>query len=70
MPFQSRCIRKLAGSPDHLVGLKEERRGNREAKRVGGLEVDDQLKFRRLLHRQVARLVTLENAIDIAISAN
>jgi hypothetical protein len=29
MPFPSRCFRKLAGLPDHLVRLKEERRRNR-----------------------------------------
>jgi hypothetical protein len=29
---------------DHLIGLEEQRRGNGEAKRVGGLEVDDQLE--------------------------
>src|SRR5262249_52628836 len=38
---------------DHLVRLEEERRGNREAERFGGLEVDDQLELRGLLHGQV-----------------
>src|SRR5262245_37213793 len=38
MPLQSRCIRKLVGLPDHLVGQHEKGRGNREAKRLGGLE--------------------------------
>jgi hypothetical protein len=38
---------------DHLVGLEEERRGNGAAEGLGGLEVDDQLERRGLLHRQV-----------------
>ena len=42
--------------PDHLVGLKEERRGNREAQDLGGLEVNDQLKCRRLLGRKISGL--------------
>ena len=37
-----------------------------EAERLGGLEVDDQLELGRLLHRQVGRLLALEDAIDIA----
>jgi hypothetical protein len=33
-------IRPLAGLPDHLVCLEEERRGDRQAERLRGLEVD------------------------------
>jgi hypothetical protein len=43
MPFQNRCIRKLAGLPDHLVRLEENARGDGDPERLGGLEVDDQL---------------------------
>jgi hypothetical protein len=46
MPFQSRCIRKLAGLPDHLVCLEEERRGDGNAEGLGCLEVDHQLQPR------------------------
>ena len=37
-----------------------------EAERLGGLEVDDQLVLGRRLHRQVGRLLALEDAIDVA----
>jgi hypothetical protein len=45
--------RQSHGSPDHLVGLEKNARGHRDPKRLGGLEVDDQLECRGLLHRQV-----------------
>src|SRR5262249_55283963 len=51
MPFQSRCIRNLAGSLDHLVRLEEECWRQRQAQCLGGLEVDDQFVFRGHLDR-------------------
>jgi hypothetical protein len=51
--------RVLAGLPDDLVGLEEECRGDREAERLGGLEIDDQLEFRGLLDGQVPGLGAL-----------
>ena len=45
IPFQSRCIRKLAGSPNHLIGLEEECWGNRQPKSLSGLQVDDELEL-------------------------
>jgi hypothetical protein len=38
---------------DHLIGKLEDARGNSEAERLGGLEIDDQRVFRRLLNREV-----------------
>ena len=46
-------------------GAGEQRWWNLEAERFGGFEIDDQLEFGRLHHRQVGRLVALENAAGI-----
>src|SRR5882762_2997255 len=40
-------------SLDHLIGAGEERLRDRQAERVGRLEVDHQLKFARLYHWQI-----------------
>ena len=40
--------------------------GTVEAERLGGLEVDHQLVLGRRLHRQVGRLLALEDAVDVA----
>jgi len=45
---------------DHLVGDREQCRGDFEAKHPGGLGVDDQLELVRLHDRQVCRLSALE----------
>src|SRR5258708_4592938 len=50
---------------DHLVGAAEQRERDDEAEGFRGLEVDDQLDFRRLLDRQVGWLLALENPADI-----
>jgi hypothetical protein len=39
---------------DHHVGAREQRRRNRQSKRLGSLEVDRQLESDRLLHREVS----------------
>src|SRR4030095_4996282 len=51
---------------DHLIRPRQQRRRDRQAERLGGLEVDDQLELGGLLDRKVSRLRPLENAIDIA----
>src|SRR5262249_3842491 len=52
-------------SLDHFVGAAEQRQRNGEAERLRGLEVDDQLDFRGLLHRQVARVVAGQDPFDV-----
>ena len=48
-----------AGSFDHLVSAGEDRRRNRQAERLGGIEVDHQLNLYHLLDRQIAGLAPL-----------
>ena len=50
---------------DHLVGAKQERLWDCEAKRFGGREVDDQRKLGRLLNRKVCGPFTAEDTIDV-----
>ena len=50
---------------DHLVCLQEENRGDGKVERLGCLEINDQLEFRRLLHRQIGGLGSFENLIHI-----
>jgi hypothetical protein len=49
-----------------LVGAGEQHRGHLNAQGFGGLDIDNQLVLGRRLHRQVAGLLSLEDAIDVA----
>jgi hypothetical protein len=44
---------------DQLIGAADERIGDSDAERLGGLKVDDQLDFRGLDDRQIGRLFAL-----------
>ena len=61
MPKADITQRGKKSSFDHLVGATEHGKWDSDTQRLGGLEVDDQLDFRRLLDWQVGRLVTLED---------
>src|SRR5262249_51786534 len=56
----------LCGLFDHLVGEREQLGGDVDAEGLGGLHIDQELELGRLLHRQVRRLLALENTVDIA----
>jgi hypothetical protein len=51
-----------------LVSRRAEHRAS-EGDLVSGLEIDNQLVLGRRLHREVARLLALEDPIDVAGSA-
>src|SRR5262245_40545947 len=55
-------------SLDDLVGTGEKRQWDFEAERLDGLEVDCQLEICRQYNRQIARLLTLEDAAGINAS--
>ncbi len=47
------------------ASAREPHRGNFEAERLGGLEVDEQMKFRRQHDREVTRFFALHNAANV-----
>src|ERR1700730_1934844 len=52
-------------SLDHLIGEREQSIGNRYVERVGGLQADYQLVLVRRLNRELSRISTFENTIDV-----
>src|SRR5262249_36230969 len=49
----------------HLIRPQQQRRRDGEAEGLSGLEVDDELEFRRLLDGQVGGFGTLENLVNV-----
>src|SRR5215467_4338488 len=54
---------------DHLVGEREQHRRNRQAERLGDLQIDDEIEFNRLLDRQIGRLRSAQNPVNITSGA-
>ena len=55
---------------DDLIRPRQQRRWDREAEGLGGLEVDHQLELRGLLNREIRRLGTLQDLVDVGRSAS
>ena len=52
-------------SLDHLVRPRQHVRRNRQADLLGGFEIDDQLKLRRLLDGKIGRLGAFEDFVNV-----
>jgi hypothetical protein len=50
------ALRQKSALFDHLVGAGQERFGDDQPKRLGGLEIDDEFEFVRLLDRNIGWL--------------
>ena len=57
-------------SLDHLVRSHQHVRRNRQADLLGGFQIDDELKLRRLLDRKVGGLGALEDLIHVSGGAS
>ena len=60
-----RSVMKSDVSFDQLVGAQEERLRNRQADLLGGLEIDHQHEFGRLLDGEIGGLGALQDPIDV-----
>jgi len=49
---------------DHFVRSRQHIRRDRETDLLRGLEIDDELKLRRLLHGQIGWLGTFQNLVN------
>src|SRR6266545_5309718 len=70
MPTSQSAFVSSHGSLDYFIRLKQKRRGDGEAERLGGLEVDGNLELHRPLHGQASGLGPFEDLINIGGSAS
>src|ERR1700686_4538314 len=61
--LQTLAVQQTALLFDDLIGASKKQLWDREAERLGGLEIDDQFEFRGLLEGQIGRLLPLENPV-------
>src|SRR5262245_11954022 len=66
VPIPDSCAAANATLFDNLIGAREQRRRDVDAERLGRLEIDYKLILGRHLHRQVSRLLALEDAVNVA----
>src|SRR5437588_6794741 len=64
-PLHLRAPQQTAPLFDHVIGAREDRRGHVEPERLGSGQVDDEIELGWLLDRQVARLRSMQNLVDI-----
>src|SRR5262249_34282038 len=58
-------MQQVAPLFDHLVGAAEHRERESQAERSCGVKIDHQFDSHGLLHREVGRLLALENSADV-----
>jgi hypothetical protein len=66
--MQQTCV-QMPGLFDHLVGARQERLRDRQAERLCGGQIEDEIELGRLLDRNVARLCSMQNLVDKVGSA-
>ena len=54
---------------DYLVRQREKCRGNRQPEGLGSLEVDNEIKFGRLLYRKIGWIGPVQNLVHIKADA-
>jgi hypothetical protein len=62
---ETHASQQCTSSLDHLVGAREHRWRHFQTKRLGGLDVDNQLELRRLLNGEIAGLGAFENLVHV-----
>src|SRR5262245_1125 len=62
---QTHATQQTTSLSDYVVGARQQCRRYLKSERLRSFQIDDQLIFRRALHRQVSRFFALEDAIDI-----